>query len=122
MRKKILTSGSLIICIAVSVMGGCVPSPPESAGEELTRHHWELPQPSGARSCTLDFAQDRLTLTASGFGEDVNLTGECLVGDGTVTVLSEDFGTVSFDYELDGEKLLLRYCGRCMTLVKGDAP
>ena len=108
---------NLILCIAVSILGGCAASPPGSAGEELVRHRWILGE-GKERQCRLTFSDHTLTLTAQGFGEEVSLSGDCFVQEQRITVLSEEYGTVCFDYSLRGDKLLLSFFGKNMTLVK----
>ena len=122
MQKKLMMSSLLlIICIAVSFLGGCTKAPPRKAGDELVRHRWIMEDQQNRR-CTLTFTDGQLCFCAGGFGEEVEMKGDCFVQEKQMTVLSEEYGTVCFGYSLVGDRLELTFCGKSVTLKKQDKP
>lgn len=117
MRRKT----AVLLCAAVMLgLPGCAEAPAHSAAEEIVRHCWSLGQTGSVRACRLSFDGDEIHFCAEGYGEPVELCGECFVSGSSITVLSETCGTVCFDYQLCGDKLILRCCGREVTLLKSD--
>lgn len=109
---------SLCICL---LMAGCVNAPPLDASEEIKRYEWVRTDENGAKNETsghLAFSGSSLSLTSS-YGESrLDLNGECIVENDTITVITDDFGSVVMEYELSSEKLTLKYAGKTAKFVK----
>ena len=105
-----------LLWLWIVMLSGCTAAPPQSAGEEIVRYHWIPETAEGG----LDFAEHQLYLSVRQGSNQVNLKGEYFMVADTLTVLSEDYGTVVMTYELVNHQLKLTYFGQEAVFVKAD--
>ncbi len=117
MKGKILYG--IILALSVMSVTGCITAPPECPAQELVRHKWFPENKTGMERGELLFCDDEMLLSAKMSGTEVRLRGEYLIDDKTITVMSEQYGTVCMDYDLSSEYLTLSYYGRSAKFVKG---
>lgn len=115
--KKITITCLLLF---LSVTGaGCIAAPPDSPAEEVVRYKWRpSDEVNSAVRGELLFNDDEILFAARLSDTEVRLRGEYLIDDNTITVMSEQYGTVCMDYELSSEYLTLTYYGKSARFVK----
>ena len=103
--------------VFISVSEGCVPSPPESSGEEIVLNSWELVSEGKTRG-SLDFTDGKIIMSADVSDGKLRISGDCYFSDKTITIDSEDCGVIAFDYELYRDKLRLTFGGKTAEFTK----
>lgn len=116
MKSKILYS--IILVLSVASAGGCITAPPRDPAQEIVMHKWSPEGKEGETRGELLFCDDEMLFSAKMSDTEVRLRGEYLIDDKTITVMSEQYGTVCMDYELSSEYLTLSYYGRSAKFVK----
>ena len=84
-------------------------------------HQWAVADASGKKledGGRLLFENGGCLLTADPSGTKVLLRGTCFCDDQTLTVLSEDCGTVQMSYRLSENTLALTFSGRTAYFIK----
>ena len=92
----ILTAAAVMLLL---LLPGCTDSPPLSSAELFVKNN-------------------SLTLEAELNGEKTSIKGECFIDNEHITVISDDYGTVVFDYKLNDDKLILEYYKKNITFIK----
>ncbi len=106
--RKILIIG--IVLLNMILMCSCRRESPETAAQELAAHKWSLSGEQG--ECSLTFDDDSLTLVGKmNDSETFDLKGKYFADDSRLTVVTEEYGTVDFDYVLENEKLKISCFG-----------
>lgn len=95
-------------------LSGCTTAPPQNAAEELCRYQWIPKTAEGS----LTFSEDTLSLSVQQGDNSVKLSGVYFADDDTLTVLSEDYGTVVMQYALVADQLRLTYFDKEAVFVK----
>ncbi len=110
---------AVILCI-VCLLGSssCTQAPPEDCADELVRNVWVITDDSGKEHGNLSFENNRVKMDADVSGKNFHMNEECIVDTEKVIVSSENFGQLSVQYRIDGEKLYLEYFGREILLTK----
>ncbi|MBQ8133739.1 MAG: hypothetical protein IJ192_04960 [Clostridia bacterium] len=106
--RKIFIIG--IVFLNMMLMCSCRKESPETAQQELAAHKWSLSSEQGKYSLT--FEDDSLTLAGKmSDSETFDLRGKYFADDSRLTVVTEEYGTVDFDYVLENEKLKISCFG-----------
>ena len=111
----ILTAAAVMLLL---LLPGCTDSPPLSSADELNLHRWSIFSDTDNISGILFFKNNSLTLEAELNGEKTSIKGECFIDNEHITVISDDYGTVVFDYKLNDDKLILEYYKKNITFIK----
>ena len=109
-----------LICVSVTLQG-CAAAPPQTAAEEIKLFEWVRTEEKGGANEQLGylvFTENGISLTSVQGENRLDLTGECVIEESTVTVISENYGTVVMGYTLSSDKLTLSYSGKGATFVK----
>ena len=108
-----------IICISSIIFTtACTASPPTTAAEEILRHDWHMLDSEGEEYATLTFDNDRFILEAEIYDSPLSLSGECFVDKETISVDTENFGTIIIRYKLSSDELTLTYFGKSVVFLK----
>ncbi len=102
----------LSVCMAF-MFSSCAKAPPISQSDEIMRYGWFMPD----EKMKVYFKGDEFIMEGVE-NSKLSLKGKCFTDENTITVVSESFGTVVFDYELSADKLRLSYFGRTAEFVK----
>lgn len=111
----------MLILSGLIVLYGCTGAPPRSAEEEIKLFEWVRTDEKDARDEQLGhivFSENGVSLTSVQGDNRLDLTGECIIEESTITVITENFGTVVMGYELNSDRLTLSYFGKTATFVK----
>ena len=107
-----------LMALTFLVLSGCTTAaPPQNAAEELCRYEW-IPKTAEGR---LTFSGGSLQLSVQQGENRIALNGVCFTDEDTLTVLSEQYGTVVMQYELAADQLHLTYFDKQATFVKGNS-
>ncbi len=103
-RKRI----SIMLCVFLTVilLSSCKVSPPSDASEEIAAYAWISQNETG--ECRMSFDEDNIILSCSLSDEEsMKLEGRYFADGDTITVESEDYGTISFKFRLENEKMTI---------------
>lgn len=113
-----------VTALLVFFCQGCTAAPPDCPAVEIVRYKWRPTDDSGNKAASrgeLVFCDDEILLAAKVSDTEVRLRGEYLIDDDTITVMSEQYGTVCMGYDLSSEYLTLTYFGKSARFVKDTA-
>lgn len=117
MRKynKFLTI--ILAALSVIFLSACREQSPTTAAEEISRYNWSLTGEYG--ECSLHFDNDTAELSANISAEEtIKVRGKYFTDENTITVDTDEYGTVVFAYQLKDDKLILTFCETNITLTK----
>ncbi len=103
-RKRI----SIMLCVFLTIilLSSCKVSPPSDASEEIAAYAWISQNETG--ECRMSFDGDNIILSCRlSDKESMKLEGRYFADGDTITVESEDYGTVSFKFKLENEKMTI---------------
>ena len=110
---------SMLALGCIIMLCGCRQASPETKAGELAAHRWEMADTSV--SGRIDIDGDIFTLSGVAEGtENVSLSGKYFADDETITVETEDQGTVRLSYDINNEKLILTYYGNELTFFRAE--
>ena len=120
--KVIISLAVCVIVLCVSVLlNGCTGAPPRSAAEEIRLFEWVRTDENDARNEQLGhltFTGNEMSLTSLQGDNRLDLAGECIIEESTITLISEKCGTIVIGYTLSSDKLTLSYFGKAATFAK----
>lgn len=95
-------------------------APPESIHEELISHQWCIKN-NHVKTGELEFlSENQIKLTADIGSETMDLEGTCFINDQKISVISDDWGELSFSYRLEREYLYLQFFDKEIVLEKEE--
>ena len=110
------------VMIAILGVTACVQAPPRTAAQELDRHRWTVQSSGHDKSFggSLSFEGGRLTLETVTGSRENTLSGEYTADDKTITVLTDAGETLTMNYKMQDNRLILGFSGKEVTFVKGS--
>lgn len=115
--KKLFAA--LILFLFIIMSSSCSGAAPLTSNEEIKLHRWNIYSETDDISGFLTINKNELTLDAELSGEKISLNGESFIDDNRITVLSDEYGTVVFEYKLIDDKLTLVFYNKKLTFIKG---
>ena len=91
-----------LLCISF-ILSSCRNSPPISAKDEIALYEWTITDISGNTHGSVSFRDGKINISDN----IINFTNECTVNENTITVNSQNYGTVIFNYTVSGNTLEL---------------
>ncbi len=113
---RICTAG--LLCSLIIGGTGCTQAPPGDCADELVRNEWLILDSTEKEKGKLYFNNNNVIFDADVSGKRFHMNEQCIVDTKKLTVTSENFGTFTVDYKIDGNQLLLTYFGKEISLRK----
>ncbi len=107
----------LYVFLTAILLTSCKTCPPSDASEEIASYSWVSKNETG--ECRLSFEDECLILSCNLSEKDkLKIEGRYFADDKTITLESEDCGTLTLEYKLDNDKLSLNMYNMSIVLTK----
>lgn len=115
LRKMTVTM--LCICMTVILLSSCRVCPPSDASEEITVYTWVNKSDNG--ECRINFDEENIKIACTlSNNEKMKLEGKYFADENTITVESDDCGTITLGYKLENEKMTVNLYNMSITFTK----
>ncbi len=113
MNFKKLTS--ILLCTSILLItSSCKNTPPSSPKDELPLYQWTITDISGNSHGTVSFSNGKIIISDN----LLDFTENCIIDDNCITVNSQAYGIIQFNYTLQGNSLELSFLGKNIFLEK----